>query len=95
MATVEEWIGGHEKICGDRYRLLMSVIGVGGTIILSVAGWGLKTVHDDQHEQVEMLRGLASQISQTKPAPVNVQMTQQPAAPAQQPVPPLDQNAAP
>lgn len=74
MATAESWIVGHEKICGDRYRLLLSVIGVGGTIIIGVAGWGLNQVHEDQKAQFQMLQGISNQVAQSHP--VTVQMNQ-------------------
>lgn len=74
VQAVESWIKGHEKICGDRYRLLMMVIGIGGTMLVSVAGWGLMQVHADQQTQIQMLQGLSGQIQNVKAPSVNVQM---------------------
>lgn len=76
MATIEAWSEGHEKICGDRYRLLMGVISVGGSIILAVAGWGVKQAHDDQQDQLHLLQNVSQQVSSTKAQPVTVQMNQ-------------------
>jgi sensor domain CHASE-containing protein len=78
MATVESWVKGHEKICGDRYRLLMAVISIGCTIIIGVGAWGLNQVHEDQRAQIALLQNVSQQVSATRQQPVTVQMNQRP-----------------
>lgn len=59
MATVESWVINHEKVCGDRYRVLMKVISGGVSIIVAVAGWGLLQVYQNQTHQLDLLQELA------------------------------------
>lgn len=67
VATVESWIRGHEKLCADRYGLLMKVIAVGGAILISVAGWGLAQVYRNQEHQMDLLNQLASRPAASVP----------------------------
>lgn len=60
VARVETWQAGHEKVCADRYRLLLATIGVGVSIILGVSGWGLIRTFNGQDEQIRLLRDLTS-----------------------------------
>jgi hypothetical protein len=65
MATVETWISEHDKVCAERYRLLIGVVGTAGLILISVAGWGLNQVHADQVRETQMLQGISAQIAHT------------------------------
>lgn len=59
VAGLESWVDGHEKLCADRYGLLMKVIAVGGAILITVAGWGLTAVYAAQQHSVELLQQIS------------------------------------
>lgn len=55
-------IEGHEELCSERYAnihgridLIFKVLGVGGLILISVAGWSLNRLADKQDTQTQML----------------------------------------
>jgi hypothetical protein len=56
MASVETWQSEHEKVCGDRYQLLMRVIAAGVTVLIAVASFGLANLYSGQQEQMRLLR---------------------------------------
>lgn len=56
MATLEAWSSGHDKICGDRYRLLMRVITAGISILIAVAGAGVGALYKNVNDQAAGLQ---------------------------------------
>ena len=79
VATLEQWASGHDKVCGDRYRLLLAAISAGASIIVGVAAWGLNQVHEDQARQMQLLQSVSQQVTTSgarQRAPVTVQMNQ-------------------
>jgi len=63
MATVETWITEHDKVCGERFNLLLKVIGFGGMVILAVVSGGAGLFHEEQLHQTQILQGISAQIN--------------------------------
>jgi hypothetical protein len=68
LALVEQWQATHEEACATRWGLLLKLIGWGGSLavalVLSVAGFGLKSLYDGQQKQLDGLRALSLQVAQ-------------------------------
>lgn len=64
MTTVENWQTNHDTICATRWGILIKLIGWGGGLafvtVLSLAGWGLKTLYDGQQQQNATLQQLVA-----------------------------------
>jgi hypothetical protein len=62
MTTVENWQTNHDVVCAARWGILIKLIGWGGTmsftVVLGLAGWGLKTLYDGQQQQNAALQQL-------------------------------------
>ena len=80
MATVEEWQIGHEKLCADRYNLLLKVISFGGALVLLAATWSLNNITQGQKEQTRILQTLRVQVAEQphNPPSAPVAVTVQP-----------------
>lgn len=55
-------IAAHEDLCSERYKnihgridLIFRVLGVGGMLLIGVAGWSLNRLADKQDAQTQML----------------------------------------
>lgn len=62
VTTVENWQKNHDIVCATRWGILIKLIGWGGSLafvtVLSLAGWGLKTLYDGQQQQSATLQQL-------------------------------------
>jgi hypothetical protein len=67
LAVMETWAVDHDKVCAERYRLLIAVIGFGATAIMGAAGWGLNQVHEDQKAQLTLLQDLSRRTAIVRP----------------------------
>ena len=63
MATAETWIVEHDKVCSDRFSLLLKVIGFGGMVILAVVSGGVGLFHEEQTHQTQILQGISAQVN--------------------------------
>lgn len=65
MAVLETWAEGHDVDCDKRWSVLINLIGWGGgaafALIISVAGFGLKAVYDQQQVQNKLVGEYISQ----------------------------------
>jgi hypothetical protein len=59
VRALETWSSGHEKQCGERYALLMKVIGFGGALILVAATFAMNRLSSQQDAQMALLRQVA------------------------------------
>lgn len=62
MATAESWIAQHEKLCGERYKLLVRVIAAGISILVAVAGFGVGALYKNINDQAASLQNAISNL---------------------------------
>jgi hypothetical protein len=89
IVALESWQSNHEEACATRWGLLLKVIGWGGSLafvtVLSVAGFGLKSIYDGQQKQLDSLRALSVQVAQAPAAPATAVTVNPPPVPTTAP----------
>lgn len=78
----------HDEVCATRWGILLKVIGYGGTfaltILLGVAGFGMKALYEGQQHQLEVLQRVSTQVAAVPLSPPSQSVVvQAPAANAQ------------